>query len=55
MKLQVNTAGAWKNVVDFPEQRREEVLAALSELRLALREDDPKWSVVDDKGRREWL
>lgn len=55
MKLQVNTSGAWKTVLDFPEHRREEVLEALSQLRLALREDDPKWCVVRDNGKREWL
>ena len=55
MKLQVNTNGAWKNVVEFDAARRTEVIEALQVLRDALREDDPKWCLLSDSGKREWL
>jgi hypothetical protein len=55
VKLQVNTSGAWKNVVEFQPERRAEVIEALQVLRDVLREDDPKWSILHDSGKREWL
>lgn len=55
MKLQLNTAGAWKHLVDFDQSRREEVLVALRVLADALGPNNPQWSFVDDKGEREWL
>lgn len=55
MKLQVNTAGAWKHILDFDQARREEVLVALRVLADAIGPDRAKWSFVDDKGKRQWL
>lgn len=55
MKLQVNTNGAWKHLVDFDQSRREEVLTAVRVLADALGPSNPKWSFVDDKGERQWL
>jgi hypothetical protein len=55
MKLQVNTSGAWKNVVEFQPERRAEIIEALQVLRDVLREDDPKWSLLSENGSREWL
>lgn len=54
MKLQVNTKGAWRDVVEFDEARRAEVLAALVELMHALGKV-AKWCLVRDDGSREWL
>lgn len=52
--LQINTAGAWKNVVQFDESQREGVLDGLKGLAQAL---GPKvtWCLVDENGKREWL
>lgn len=60
MKLQVNTSGAWRNVVDFPAERRDAVLRALPELARAIGDGNARWSIVDDtdrsgSGKREWL
>lgn len=55
MKLQVNTAGAWKHILDFDKSRREEVLTAVRVLADAIGKDRAKWSFVDDKGNRQWL
>lgn len=55
MKLQVNTAGAWKHILDFDQARRAQVLTALEALASALGHDKGKWSFVDDKGNRQWL
>lgn len=54
MKLQVNTAGSWKAIVDFDSDRREEVVRALHRLDSALG-PGAKWSLVHDDGKREWL
>jgi hypothetical protein len=55
MKLQVNTAGAWKNLAEFDELRRWEVEQAIKALDEALGDGKPKWCVVDDNGKRQWL
>lgn len=54
MKLQVNTAGAWKAVVEFHDDRRVEVIKALHMLDTALG-SSAKWCLVDAAGKREWL
>lgn len=53
--LQVNTAGSWRNVVEFDQARREEVLAALRVLAVALGPKTAKWCFVLDNGNRVWL
>lgn len=55
MKLQINTSGAWRNVVDFQADRRDAVLRALPELARAVGDDNARWCVVDDAGKRDWL
>ena len=55
MKLQVNTSGAWRNVVDFPDERRDAVLHALPELARAIDDDNARWCIVDADGKRDWL
>jgi hypothetical protein len=54
VKLQVNTNGAWKMVVEFDPERRAEVIKALHSLDTALG-PGAKWCLVDEKGEREWL
>lgn len=53
MMLQINTAGAWKNVVAFEAAKEREVESAVH--RLAGAVPDAKWCVVDDLGNRRWL
>lgn len=55
MKLQVNTAGAWKDVLVFDVARAREVIEALRVLNVALGQDQPKWCLVNDSGARKWL
>lgn len=54
MKLQVNTSGAWRNVVDFDKARKQEVVDAVRSLDAALGER-VKWCLVQDDDSREWL
>lgn len=54
MKLQVNVAGSWRNVVDFDASRRDAVTGALPQLARALG-GKARWCIVDDLGKREWL
>ena len=54
MILQVNTAGAWKNVAGFDSARKGEVVAAVNNLSGILG-PRVKWCVVHDNGDREWL
>lgn len=54
MKLQVNTAGSWKNVVEFEAKDRAAVQAAAGLLARILGAS-AKWCIVDDFGHREWL
>lgn len=51
--LQVNTNGAWRNVVESDESRKEEVLAAVA--RLAAAGPGSKWSLLYPDGRRRWV
>jgi hypothetical protein len=55
MKLQINTSGAWRNVVEFEADRCEAVLDALPEFARAINEDRARWCIVDDHGSRHWL
>ena len=55
MKLQVNTAGAWKDVVTFDALRTNDVVAALEPLAIVLG-PEVKWCLVsDDNSKRNWL
>lgn len=54
LTLQVNTSGAWKNIVQFHEAARDEVLVGLKGLAQALG-DDVTWCLVHGDGHREWL
>lgn len=52
--LQINTRGAWSNVVQFDQAKLDDVLAGLKGLAQGLGAD-VKWSVVHDDGERQWL
>jgi hypothetical protein len=52
--LQINTKGAWRNVLDFEARSRGDIVAGLKPLARVLG-DAAKWSVLHDDGRREWL
>lgn len=54
MKLQVNTAGAWKDVCHFDTARKAEVAKAVSQL-AGIVGVGAKWSVLHDNGKREWI
>lgn len=54
MKLQVNTSGSWKTIVEFEDSRRAEVLQALHVLDSALG-PGAKWCFLKDDGSRDWL
>ena len=54
MKLQINTSGAWRNVVEFDAARKAEVVRAARILGGILG-DSASWSIVRDDGKREWL
>lgn len=54
MRLQVNTSGAWRNVVDFPADRRDDVLRGVVILARVMG-TTAKWSFLMENGRREWL
>lgn len=49
MKLQVNTAGAWKDVCHFDTARKAEVAKAVSQL-AGIVGVSAKWSVLHDNG-----
>lgn len=53
MKLQINTSGAWKNVVEFDAARTHEVEDAAASLARAL--GGAKLAVLDDDGTRRYL
>jgi hypothetical protein len=55
VKLQLNTSGAWKNVAEFDEARRWEIVQAVKALDEAIGDGKPKWCLVHDDGKREWL
>lgn len=54
MMLQINTAGAWKNVVTFDAARRAEVVKAVGNL-AGILGDGARWCILHEGGRREWL
>lgn len=54
MKLQVNTKGAWRQVLDFGAEQLAAVIEGLVPLARALG-SDVRWSVVHDDGHRVWL
>lgn len=54
LTLQINTAGAWKNVVTFDKDKREPVLAAAGLLARILG-PSTKWALIDEFGHRQWL
>lgn len=54
LTLQINTRGAWHNVVEFEKSRRREVEAAALVLGLALG-GRATFCVVDARGERTWL
>lgn len=53
MKLQINTSGAWRNVVEFDADRGPEVEDAAASLARALRH--MMFRVIDDDGKARWL
>lgn len=53
MKLQINTSGAWKHVLDFDAERRHEVEDAAASLARAA--GGLNLRVVDDDGTARWL
>lgn len=53
LTLQVNNAGAWKNVVAFDRARKPEVLGAVSRLAGVL--PDAKWCLLSEDGKRDWI
>lgn len=53
MKLEINTAGAWKTVCEFDAGRLREVLDAVEIFAAVV--PDANWSVRDDNGVRRWL
>lgn len=52
--LQVNTRGAWRNLMEFDEARLAEVRRAVGEFARVMG-DDAKWCFVYPGGHREWL
>jgi hypothetical protein len=53
--LQINTNGAWRNVLTFDPARRDEILAGLAALAGVLG-DGARWCLLNqDDGKREWL
>ena len=54
MKLQINTSGSWKTVVEFDASRKAEVRRAVLILGEILGED-ASWCIVDDNGKRQWI
>ena len=53
LQLQVNTAGAWKNVVRFEPARRPQVIEAVAILSRPV--PAATWCIVHADGRREWI
>jgi hypothetical protein len=51
--LQVNTSGAWRNVVEFDAADRPKMVAAL--IPIAKLVPQAKWCLLDERGQREWL
>jgi hypothetical protein len=53
MKLQINTHGSWRNLIEFPVERAVEVEDAAASLSRAA--GGLKLRVVDDDGTTRWL
>ena len=51
--LQINTTGAWRNVVSFPPEREAEVVAALAPLAAVLRQ--AQWCILRENNTRHWV
>jgi hypothetical protein len=54
LTLQINTSGAWKNLLTFAPERRDEILRATAVLAGVLG-DSTTWCLVHPDGKREWL
>jgi hypothetical protein len=52
--LQVNTSGAWRNVLTFDPAQRAEILASVTLLAKTLG-DSATWCLHHPDGKREWL
>lgn len=52
MKLQINTNGAWRDVIEFQDDRKAEVMKAVDNL-AGILGNSASWSVLHDGGRRE--
>lgn len=53
MILQVNTTGAWRNVVTFDAVHKPKVAYAVGIL--AATAPHAKWCILGDDGKRDWL
>lgn len=53
LRLQINTTGAWRNVLAFPPGATDQVLRAVRIL--AAVSPDAKWCVLDGDDRRRWI
>lgn len=51
--LQINTTGAWRNVVAFPPEREAEIVAALAPLAAVL--PRVQWCILRENNTRHWL
>lgn len=54
VKVQINTSGAWRDVLTFEAPRQAEVVAALAALAAAI-EHRASFCLVHEGGKREWL
>ena len=54
LRLQINTRGAWKNLLQFGPEHRADVLHA-AKLLGAIWRDDIQWYIVQEDGRHENL
>ncbi|ULU26618.1 hypothetical protein DYST_03564 [Dyella terrae] len=54
LTLQINTAGSWRHVTDFAEEKLNDVLAGLKGLAQGLGAD-VKWSILNRAGQRQFL
>ncbi|HCZ48403.1 MAG TPA: hypothetical protein DCZ11_05315 [Gammaproteobacteria bacterium] len=53
LMLQINTTGAWRNVLAFPAPATDQVLRAVRIL--AAVAPSAKWCVLDGDGHRSWI
>lgn len=53
MKLEINTRGAWRTVLEFDEQDLSRVLDAVDSFSAAF--PSAKWSLRDNSGQRRWI